>query len=43
MSQKIMINTAKILVIDDEAEITEIIQTFLGEQGFNVKTENDPY
>ena len=43
MSQKIMINTAKILVIDDESEITDIIQTFLCEQGFNVMTENDPY
>jgi len=32
--------TAKILVIDDEAEITEIIETFLKDTGYEVLTEN---
>ena len=32
--------TAKILVIDDEPEITEIIDTFLTEFGFKVETIN---
>jgi len=43
MSYKIDINTAKILVIDDEPEITEIVETFLSENGFQVATENDPH
>ena len=43
MSQKIYLNKAKILVIDDEPEITEIIDMFLSEQGFKVFVENDPY
>ena len=42
MSYKIDINTAKILVVDDEPEITEIVETFLSENGFEVKTENTP-
>lgn len=42
MSYKININTAKILVVDDEPEITEIVETFLTENGFKVKTENEP-
>ncbi|UCD62604.1 MAG: response regulator [Candidatus Zixiibacteriota bacterium] len=42
MSYKIHINTAKILVVDDEPEITEIVDTFLTENGFKVKTENSP-
>jgi DNA-binding response OmpR family regulator len=42
MSYKININTAKILVIDDEPEITEIVETFLTENGFKVQTENEP-
>ncbi len=37
---KIKINTAKILVIDDEPEITEIIQTFLENVGYTVMAEN---
>jgi DNA-binding response OmpR family regulator len=37
---KIRINTGKILVIDDEPEITEIIQTFLENVGFTVMAEN---
>jgi DNA-binding response OmpR family regulator len=42
MSYKIDITTAKILVIDDEPEITEIVETFLTENGFKVATENEP-
>ncbi|HWR82023.1 MAG TPA: response regulator [Candidatus Deferrimicrobium sp.] len=43
MSYKIRIDQAKILVVDDEPEITEIIQTFLAESGYQVLTENSPY
>ena len=32
--------SAKILVIDDEAEITEIIETFLKDAGYQVLIEN---
>jgi len=32
--------TGKVLVIDDEPEITDIIATFLGEAGYQVETEN---
>jgi len=32
--------TGKILVIDDEAEITEIIETFLKDAGYQVLVEN---
>ena len=42
MSYKINLNTAKILVVDDEPEITEIIDTYLSENGFKVMTENSP-
>ncbi len=42
MSYKLNISTAKILVIDDEPEITEIVETFLVEHGFQVMTENSP-
>ena len=42
MSYKIDINTAKIQVVDDKPEITEIVETFLTENGFEVKTENTP-
>ncbi len=42
MSYKIDITTAKILVVDDEPEITEIVETFLTENGFKVQTENEP-
>jgi len=34
------ISSAKILVIDDEAEITEIIETFLKDAGYQVLAEN---
>ncbi len=40
MSYKIRIDNAKILVIDDEPEITEIVQTFLSEAGYQVLVEN---
>lgn len=40
MSEKIKLSTAKVLVIDDEPEITEIIETFLSEYGFQVAIEN---
>jgi len=40
VSHKIQINTAKILVIDDEPEITEIVETFLSEAGYQVSVEN---
>ena len=37
---KIKIKAAKILVIDDESELTEIIQTFLENAGYQVIAEN---
>lgn len=40
MSQKIKIQTARILVIDDEPEITDIVETFLTEAGYVVNVEN---
>ena len=40
MSHKIDIQTAKVLVVDDEPEITEIVQTFLADAGYQVKVEN---
>ena len=42
MSYKIQINTAKVFIVDDESEITEIVDTFLTEHGFQVTTENNP-
>jgi two-component system alkaline phosphatase synthesis response regulator PhoP len=42
MSYKIQINTAKVFIVDDESEITEIVDTFLTEHGFLVTTENNP-
>ncbi len=42
MSQKIKIQTAKVLVVDDEPEITDIIETFLTEAGYAVTVENSP-
>lgn len=42
MSYKVEINTARVLVVDDEPEITEIVETFLVEHGFKVQTENVP-
>ena len=40
MSQKIALQTARILVVDDEPEITEIVEAFLTEAGYTVKVEN---
>lgn len=40
MSYKIPVDTAKILVIDDEPEITEIVETFLSEAGYTVAVIN---
>ena len=43
MSHKINISSAKVLVIDDEPEITEIVETFLTEAGYYVMVENQPF
>ncbi len=40
MSYKIKIQTAKVLVVDDEPEITDIVETFLTEAGYTVSVEN---
>jgi len=42
VSHKVQINTARVLVIDDEPEITEIVETFLVESGYQVAVENSP-
>ena len=42
MSYKLDPNTAKVFMVDDEQEITEIVDTFLTEHGFQVMTENNP-
>lgn len=42
MSYRIKIQTAKVLVVDDEPEITEIVETFLTEAGYAVSVENSP-
>ena len=42
MSQKIKLRTAKVLVVDDEPEITDIVQTFLTESGYSVDVLNNP-
>jgi DNA-binding response OmpR family regulator len=39
-SSKVKPSPAKILVIDDEPEITDIIETFLETAGYEVKSEN---
>jgi DNA-binding response OmpR family regulator len=39
-SEKKKTKSAKILVIDDEPEITDIIETFLENAGYEVKSEN---
>ncbi|MEE9443642.1 MAG: response regulator [candidate division Zixibacteria bacterium] len=36
------VKSANILVIDDEPEITEIIEAFLDNAGYNVQVENSP-
>ncbi|MGH8016142.1 MAG: response regulator, partial [Candidatus Zixiibacteriota bacterium] len=40
MSYRIKLDTAKILVVDDESEITEIVETFLTEAGYKVTVAN---
>lgn len=40
MSHKIALETARILVIDDEPDITEIVESFLSEAGYIVGVEN---
>ncbi|MBU0983592.1 MAG: response regulator [candidate division Zixibacteria bacterium] len=40
MSQKIKIQSARVLVIDDEPEITDIVEAFLTEAGYAVTVEN---
>ena len=42
MSHKIAINQARVLVIDDEPEITDIVETFLSESGYTVGVETAP-
>ena len=42
MRTKTAVKAAKILVIDDEPEITEIIEAFLDNAGYIVKVENQP-
>ncbi len=42
MSHKVKVSTARVLVIDDEPEITEIVETFLTEAGYQVAVENSP-
>lgn len=42
MSYKIKLSSARIMVVDDEPEITEIVATFLTESGYQVVIENDP-
>ena len=42
MSYKIKTKAAKVLVIDDEPEITDIVETFLTESGYQVEVENNP-
>ena len=39
-TQKIKIKGAKILVVDDEPELTEIVKDFLEGSGYMVQTEN---
>ena len=40
MSTKAATETAKILVVDDEPEITEIVDAFLSDAGYTVHVEN---
>ncbi len=42
MSHKIEIASARVLVVDDEPEITEIVEAFLAESGYEVVVENAP-
>jgi len=42
VSHKINIQSARVLVIDDEPEITDIVEAFLTEAGYTVGVENTP-
>lgn len=42
MSHKLRIPGSKVLVVDDESEITDIVEAFLTEAGYSVSVENDP-
>ena len=42
MQAKAAVKAARIIVVDDEPEITEIIEAFLDNAGYNVKVENHP-
>ncbi len=42
MKASTAVRAAKIMVVDDEPEITEIIEAFLDNAGYTVKVENQP-
>jgi DNA-binding response OmpR family regulator len=42
VSHKIKITGTKVLVVDDEPEITDIVEAFLTEAGYAVAVENQP-
>jgi len=42
VSHKIKISGTKVLVVDDEPEITDIVEAFLTEAGYTVAVENRP-
>jgi DNA-binding response OmpR family regulator len=42
VSHKIKITGTKVLVVDDEPEITDIVEAFLTEAGYSVAVENQP-
>ncbi len=42
MSHKLKIPGTRVLVIDDEPEITDIVEAFLSEAGYAVASENSP-
>lgn len=42
MTHKLKIPGTRVLVIDDEPEITDIVEAFLTEAGYSVTSENQP-
>lgn len=42
VSHKLKIPGTRVLVVDDEPEITEIVEAFLSEAGYIVSSENSP-
>ena len=42
MSHKINIPSTRVLVVDDEPEITDIVEAFLTDAGYVVASENEP-